>query len=336
LSKAPLTRSPLRSLNMGQLSLEKTFLIAPYVEAIVYGFFLAIFSATMYIHFSPTFGANRFDRHASIMIGISSLMFFIATWHLAMNAFRMVEGYVDHGLTFGGPVAYIGNLRPWHHILKDTLYATQEILGSAAAIYRCWVLWNHSWKIIVFPSVLLIVNTVAGYMVCGLYSTVSPTETVFDPTLTIWIKIFYSLAVALNIITTSLMGYRIWATHRQSAAFKAGGNKLLPVLRILVESAALQLIVEVVLLALYSSDINAQYIVLESVASVVGITFNAITIRIKLHTFKPGSYNISNSGTTPVATIGSMPMRRIQVNITKDIEDQVDDTLTLDHTDSNK
>lgn len=68
------------------------------------------------------------------MIGISSLMFFIATWHLIMNAYRMVEGYVDYALAPGGAVAYIGNLVPWHHILKDTLYATQEILGSAAAV----------------------------------------------------------------------------------------------------------------------------------------------------------------------------------------------------------
>ncbi|KAJ4466754.1 hypothetical protein J3R30DRAFT_3583420 [Lentinula aciculospora] len=314
---------------MGQLSLEKIFLIAPYVEGIVYGFFVAIFSATMYIHFSKVAnGTQKFDRHSNMMIGISSLMFFIATWHLAMNAYRMVEGYVDHALAPGGAVGYIGNLRPWHHILKDTLYATQENLGSAAAIYRCWVLWSHNWKIILFPSVLLMVNIVAGYMVCGLYSTVSPTETVFDSCLTIWIKIFYSLAVVLNIITTSLMSYRIWNTHRQSSSYASGQSRLIPILRILVESAALQLVVEIVLLALYSRDINAQYIVLESVASIVGITFNAITIRIKLHSISAvGSRNVSSNGVTQ--TIGSMPMRRrIQVNISRDIEEG-EDTLTF-------
>jgi hypothetical protein len=319
---------------MGQLSLDKTFLIAPYVEAIVYGFFLAIFSATMYVNFSPMFnGPRKFDRHASIMIGISSFMFFIATWHMAMNAYRMVEGYVDHSLTPGGPVAYIGNLRPWDHIMKDTLYATQEILGSAAAIYRCWVLWNRNWKIVLLPSALLIVFTVSGYMVCGLYSTVSPTETVFDPRLNTWIKIFYSLAVVLNIITTSLMSYRIWYTHRQSAAYNTGNSKLLSVVKILVESAALQLIIEIVLLALYSSGINAQYILLESVASVVGITFNAITIRIKfaMNGSIIGSHNISSNGNlNPTHTIGSVPMRRIQVNISKDVEDQNDYSLPFE------
>jgi len=51
-----------------------------------------------------------------------------------MNAYRLQAGYVDHAFTQGGPAAYIGNLRPWDHILKDTLYATQENLGSAAAV----------------------------------------------------------------------------------------------------------------------------------------------------------------------------------------------------------
>jgi hypothetical protein len=68
------------------------------------------------------------------MIGISSLMFFMATWHMVMNAWRLCLGYVDHSLTPGGPAAFIGNLRTWDHILKDTLYATQENLGSAAAV----------------------------------------------------------------------------------------------------------------------------------------------------------------------------------------------------------
>ncbi|KAJ3861129.1 hypothetical protein EV359DRAFT_47787 [Lentinula novae-zelandiae] len=279
------------------------------------------------------------------MIGISMLMFFIATWHLAMNAYRMVEGYVDHSLAPGGAVAYIGDLRPWHHILKDTLYATQENLGSAAAIYRCWVLWSHNWKIIMFPSMLLMVNIgryrlqflsvislivvkplslVAGYMVCGLYSTVSPTETVFDARLTTWIKIFYSLAVVLNIITTSLMSYRIWHTHQQSSTYVSSSSQLMPIMRILVESAALQLFVETVLLALYSNDINAQYILLES-----AITFNAITIRIKLQSISMGGGSkFSSNGATQ--TIGSMPMRRIQVNIAQDIGiEEGDDMLTL-------
>ena len=68
------------------------------------------------------------------MVGVSLLLFFIATFHLTMNIFRLVRGYVDHADTPGGPAGYIGDVSRWDHVLKDTLYATQEILGNAAAV----------------------------------------------------------------------------------------------------------------------------------------------------------------------------------------------------------
>ncbi|KAF5361172.1 hypothetical protein D9758_009066 [Tetrapyrgos nigripes] len=264
---------------MGQLSLDKTYLLAPWVEALVYGVFLTIFCTTITLCLVDSHGL--LDTHAKIMLSISCLMFFIATWHLAINLLRLFEGYVDHHMT---PAAFMGNLKVWDHVLKDTLYATQENLGAAAAIYRTWVLWGHNWKVILLPSLLLIINIVAGYMVCGLYTTVNPTQTVFDPTFTNWIRTFYSITVVTNIITTGLMGYRIWKTARILAQDSVDRRKFLTVIRILVESAALQLIVEIVLLALYCSDQNIQYILLESVPSVVGITLNAITLRLKLYT----------------------------------------------------
>lgn len=61
-------------------------------------------------------------------------MFFISTWHLAMNGFRLLQGFAVHVGDPGGAVGYIGNLRRWDHVMKDTLYATQEILGNAAGV----------------------------------------------------------------------------------------------------------------------------------------------------------------------------------------------------------
>lgn len=109
---------------------------------------------------------------------------------------------------------------------------------------------------------------VSGYTVCALFVKVDPNQTVFDPLLNSWIRAFYSIAVVQNIITTSLMAFRIWRTTHQSAKFRTDKG-LIPILRILVESAALQLVVEILLLALYCSNINAQYIMLELVTPVV-------------------------------------------------------------------
>jgi hypothetical protein len=102
-------------------------------------------------------------------------------------------------------------------------------------------------------------------MVCGLYPTVDPNASIFNPVLLDWITAFYSIAVTQNIITTGLMALRLWQVEKQSARYRLGGGNFIPVMKILVESAALYLLIEILLLALYTVDHNAQYILLECV-----------------------------------------------------------------------
>ncbi|KAF7794053.1 hypothetical protein EIP86_005181 [Pleurotus ostreatoroseus] len=244
-----------------------------------------------------------------------------------MNCYRMVEAYVIHRNDVGGPVAWISKLAPWDHVFKDTLYATQEMLGDAAAIYRTYVVWGRNWKAIALPCALLTVSLISGYSVCGLYPTEDPNSTVFDPRLTHWITTFYSISVVQSGMTTGLMAFRIWQTDRRSARYRTNkeGN-LMPILRILVESAAAQFVTELILLALYSANYTAQYLLLEPVTPLVGITFGAITIRIALHQSKglTSTRSAVSHGTDAghMATIGSIPMRPmpISISITKDVE----------------
>jgi len=309
---------------MKQFPLDKTFIIATWLEALVYGFFFCLFSASMYVN--VTLRKSQ-DNHSRIMFYIGVVMFVIATVHLAMNCYRMIQGYVVHVDEPGGAVAYLGDLRPWDHIFKDTLYATQEIFGDGVAIYRTWVIWNHDYKVVAVPFILFIVSCISGYAVCGLYNTVDPTATVFNPVLTQWIKTFYAVAVVQSTLTTGLMAYRIWSTDRRTAHYRTAASTLMPVLKILVESASLLFVVEVLLLSLYLANYNAQYILLEIVTPIVGITFTAITIRITLRMSgmlsNASGQQLSNHHhptANDLASRNAIPMRGIAINITKDVE----------------
>ncbi|KAG6916175.1 hypothetical protein DXG01_008148 [Tephrocybe rancida] len=115
------------------------------------------------------------------------------------------------------------------------------------------------------------------------------------------------------------MAYRIWSAVKISADHIQGlGSRLVPLLYILIESAALQLFVEIVLLALYCSNIHAQYVLGESLVPIVGITFNLMTIRSKLHVMTE-KMNQQHS-THLVETIGNMPHQPIHVKIPQDVE----------------
>ncbi|KAG6914940.1 hypothetical protein DXG01_014346 [Tephrocybe rancida] len=82
----------------------------------------------MYMHFTTS---NA--RYRDVMFIFSITMFVIATCHLIVNCIRLLQGFVDHRLT-PGPAAYMENPRLGYTVLKATLFCTQEILGSAAAV----------------------------------------------------------------------------------------------------------------------------------------------------------------------------------------------------------
>lgn len=67
--------------------------------------------------------------------------------------------------------------------------------------------------------------------------------------------------------TSCLIIYRAWKDQEDASTYDL--KKSIPFSHLFVESATLQLGFEVVLLALYSADINAQYIFLESITPVI-------------------------------------------------------------------
>ena len=98
----------------------------------------------------------------------------------------------------------------------------------------------------------------------------SSASTIFNPRLLHWITTFYAVSLTQSFLTTVLMAYRIWNADRRSARYyRTNQGNLFPVLRILVESAALQLFVEFILLVVYVLNLNAQTILLELVTPLV-------------------------------------------------------------------
>jgi uncharacterized membrane protein len=123
-------------------------------------------------------------------------------------------------------------------------------------------------------------------MVTVLFANIDPNASIFDPRLTNWItvrygyfeeripdahflKVFYSIAVAQNIITTGLMAFCLWQREKRSAQYRISRGAFIPILLILMESAALYLFVETLLLTLYAVNYNAQFILLEAVTPVI-------------------------------------------------------------------
>lgn len=72
-----------------------------------------------------------------------------------------------------------------------------------------------------------------------------------------------------NVITTGLMAFRLWRAEKESTRYRTSEGSFMPILRILVESAALFLFVEILILCLYSVNYDAEFIILELITPIV-------------------------------------------------------------------
>jgi len=197
-----------------------------------------------------------------------------------------------------GALVYLFDFRRWENNANDILLCVMTWLGDALVIYRCYFVWNSNIWVIVFPTILLL--CAIGINSCAIYWTIRPFS--FGPIIGIrLLDTVYPLAFLQNVMTTSLIAFKIWTQYRASRACglidRSSRLSLLQVLRIIVESAMVYTLQLLVLIILYFRFDNSQVILQSAIVPSIGIVFVLIAVRV--HAAK--SRNGSSSGT------GSIP-----------------------------
>jgi hypothetical protein len=88
----------------------------------------------------------------------------------------------------------------------------------------------------------------------------------------------YAVALVQNVFTTSLIAFRIYRQERANGlvglrslgSWRGGGSSLMPIVRIIVESAMGYTAILIVLIILYALNNNGQYIMQEMSVPAVG------------------------------------------------------------------
>ena len=109
-----------------------------------------------------------------------------------------------------------------------------------------------------------------GYIAVGNYPRASKNEMIFEKTVCHGLIAFFAFSFAVSAVTTSLMAWRIWKTEKASAAYRTSDkHSLMPVFRILVDSAAHQALGEAFLFVLCAAEFSALYMELEAMTHIV-------------------------------------------------------------------
>ncbi|KAF8880628.1 hypothetical protein BD779DRAFT_1069533 [Infundibulicybe gibba] len=246
---------------------EMANLVAVWVEILLYGIYVCLFVQSMYIMASK---ARENITSVKVFFIATVLLFIIATCNVAINFYRLLRGYIWLRDTVG-PEAYFGDFQRWDNTANDALLFIMTWIGDALVIYRCWIIWNYNYYVIILPAMLMTVSV--GVNTASMY-WFSHLDRISFARLMKLMSAIYPLAFAQNTLATGLIAYRIWTQHRASVrvgVHNTGSRmNLMYIVRIVVESAMVYTVQLLILIVLYTLQHNAQFVLQLAIVPSIG------------------------------------------------------------------
>ncbi|KIK66378.1 hypothetical protein GYMLUDRAFT_120742, partial [Collybiopsis luxurians FD-317 M1] len=262
-------------------------ILALFLQSMCYGLFCT--STAACIQRTLSFRKRGQNRSSVkwLMFTVAGLMWIVGTLDVVLEVVRHLEAFVTSP---EGPVAKFTNLLDWINIFKGIDIVVQALIGDALLIYRCWLIYNESWAVISVPLVLWIGVTASTIVAFILQVKSGPSITLENSILLPTFHVFWLSTITLNILTTSLIVYRIWKIHRETReiarnsilAASSSANRpsyLTNTIRVMIDSGVLNTSMSLITFATYLSRSNSIYITSDVVIEVSGIAFDLIIIR---------------------------------------------------------
>ncbi|SJL14018.1 uncharacterized protein ARMOST_17470 [Armillaria ostoyae] len=175
-----------------------------------------------------------------------------------------------NGQSPGAPITLTGGI--------DAILST--FLADATLIWRCWIVWGRSWRVVLIPIVCTTLAIISRGIVTY-YSTFGPIDNVPPQALYLekivnWAVLYSSLILATFLWCTILIVYRILRLGGVAAGMRVYHR----VIEMLVESASLYSAVIVVLLVFEVRDEVAGAYIEEFAIAIRGIAPTILVGRI--------------------------------------------------------
>ncbi|KAH6885077.1 hypothetical protein BKA70DRAFT_1574546 [Coprinopsis sp. MPI-PUGE-AT-0042] len=220
---------------------------------------------------------------AKVFLTGNSLMFSLISMHSWFGAYQLVFAFA-YQTDFLGIVACLrdmGNV-PVH--AAAIALAMAIWIGDALMIYRCFLLWQRRYAVIILPT-LLFISSVAIHSTNFWWGS-QQSDTSLDRAIgKVWplLNVPFPLYLVQNLLTTGLILFKIWSRYRQTKAIgilALHTPSLISIMRIIVESAALHTTAMLVMLILRIRD-NTNHIFLMQciLPPTIGAVFVLMTIR---------------------------------------------------------
>ncbi|KAF8188838.1 hypothetical protein K438DRAFT_1936197 [Mycena galopus ATCC 62051] len=243
-----------------------------YFETLGYGMYLAtccLCAQTLFWIPQPG-GGERLRRRSEIrwlLISVFFFLFVVSTFDDIIGLVHMILAFVKYQGP-GGAKGELTNIHEWIHIVRSFDQIGIMIVGDFVLIYRCFVVYGRRWPAIAVSFMLYLAGIAMGIKLINAAITLN--SNVIKP----WWSAFFAITAAQNVLTTSLLVWRIWRVEHRNAKLRASRDislsapvsqpRLRKVIRVVTESGLA-----------YSTLVFVTFVALQA----TGITFNVIIIR---------------------------------------------------------
>ncbi|PCH39050.1 hypothetical protein WOLCODRAFT_134699 [Wolfiporia cocos MD-104 SS10] len=261
-------------------------LVALFMQAVSYGVHLVTFTICIWTLFRTTSAGYRKSINWPWFI-IAVTLFAVGTVDVSFNFYHNMIAFVYYTGP-GGAIVPFQEISNWLNVMRSAWFFLEGIVSDAALMYRCWAIWSRKWAVIAFPILLWLgaISCAIVYMIyiCTLHVETSiPDANKLKP----WLSAYCTITLAVNLISTGMIVYRIGKVSNQSAQYFSNNSRgsstrmnLAGINRIIVESALLYTASVAVSLITEVISSNAIYNVTDVSLELAGISFDLIIIRI--------------------------------------------------------
>ncbi|KAK0458303.1 uncharacterized protein EV420DRAFT_1544872, partial [Desarmillaria tabescens] len=250
---------------MNDLPSDYTSLVGVWCSSVLYGTLVLYFSCVNLL----------IKRRWWFLLGCATFQFIVSTIHITAGLRSLIEGFIwlkDPE----GSIAYWDNQTRWVNVMQEAAAITNCIACDAIMIWRLYVVWNKSVKVSVLP------------VLCGYTSIYLDSSLDLQPesiqVLYRWLQASYSLSLATQLSTTTLIAARIWWVSRRTRSWRAStaAKSYMDIIWMIVESGAISAITSTLFLAFFNTLGSISIIIGDSLGQISAIAPSLIIYRVGL------------------------------------------------------
>jgi len=270
------------------------------------------------------------------------LLYLLATISLVLELVSVTQGFI---YTPSGPerLMFFADLQRPLGVANEFIYIVMLCISDLVLVWRCWIVWNKNWLVIVLPVLMIVGQVVTGCVAVGEYLTPNtPNVYAIRP----WASSMYAASLVTNVILSSTIGGRLWWSMRSSSKLVAGARHgIRDALRLVIESGLAITSAKIIEFTLFQiafingNENQAIFVMLGAMPQIFGIIPTLILLSIQTGITPVDGYGSNtSSGSSPFLGAtkprtpvlpnkvygrkgGDMPFVSVETAIYKDSED---------------